>query len=178
MWGRLPQPSPGSPAPPPRCEELAGSHSPPGPGTLCPPRPWAQLRNVGALHNCATQRCLRDLPAAQPLSPSPSLAGRRRQGQDGQFLPAGSSCSGAALPVPLRPGRGGQGPVPRVLTQRDSNGSGINLGLSRTSCSSTRVPWSRQSQAAKGGQAQPLDSICSCPMAPHSQDSSPRTHGR
>lgn len=40
MWGRLLRPSPGSPAPPPWCEELAGSHS--------PPSPWTQLRSVGA----------------------------------------------------------------------------------------------------------------------------------
>lgn len=51
---------------------------------------------------------------------SPSLAGvMARHGRDGQLLPVG--CSAPPLPaaVPLRPGRQGQGPVPRVLTQQD-----------------------------------------------------------
>lgn len=106
------------------------------------------------------------------VSTSPSLAGgKARHGRDGQLLPAG--CSPPAA-VPPRPGRGGQGPVPSVLTQQDSNGGGTNLGLSRTSCSSTEAPWSRQSRAAQGGQAQPLGSIpssCSHPWPSTPQDS-------
>lgn len=99
---------------------------------------------------------LTDLPAAQPLSLSPSPAGGRawHDGWDGQFLIAG--CSSAALPVLQRPGG-----EDRASTQRASNGGGTNLGFSSTSCSSTKARWSRQSQAAKTCQAQPLGSILS-----------------
>lgn len=186
MWGRLPGPARG-----PQPHHRGASHSPPSPGTLCPPRPWAQLRNVGAPHSGGTHEALSGAGVAAsrtclrhshcPPFPSPA-GGRARHGRDemGWAVPAcrlRPFCSGAALPVPPRPGRGGQGPVPRVLTLWVSNGGGTNLGLSRTSCSSTEVSWSRQSQAAKGGQTQPLGSISSSCSHPQPRID-PHTHSR
>lgn len=187
--GEAPRPKPGSPAPPPRCEELAGSHSPPGPGTLCPPCPWAQLRSVGAPSQSRHPQSAARGPAASWTClwhshcpyPHPWPEGEMDgMGWDGM----GSSCLRAAPPLQwcsstcATKARGGQGPVPRALTQRDSNGGGTNPGLSGTS-RSTEAPWSRQSQAAKGGQAQPLGSSiassCSHPRPPTAQDSSPHT---
>lgn len=153
----------GSPGPArgPQPYHRGASHSPPSPGTLCPPRPWAQLGNVGAPSQLwrpwsaprGGDSSLKDLHSHCPLVPIPGWWKKRaRHGRDkmGWAVPAcglQSPCSGAAPPVPPGPGRGGQGPVPRVLTQRDSNAGGTNLGLSRTSSSSTEAPWSRQNQA-------------------------------
>lgn len=130
--GGLPPPSPGSPAPPPRCRELAGSHPPPTPGTLRPLRPWARLRSVGASSSSWHPQsavggqqppgtCLRHglCPRIPILGWCDGTARQGRAAPARGVQPPHAPRSGAALPVPPRPGGQGQGPVPRVLTQQD-----------------------------------------------------------
>lgn len=148
-------------------------------GMWVPPHNGGTHEALSGAGVAASRTCLRHSHC--PPFPSPA-GGRARHGRDemGWAVPAcrlRPFCSGAALPVPPRPGRRGQGPVPRVLTLWVSNGGGTNLGLSRTSCSSTEVSWSRQSQAAKGGQTQPLGSISSSCSHPQPRID-PHTHSR
>lgn len=163
--GGTPRPAPGSPAPPPRCRELARSHPPPTLEILRPLCPWAQLRSVGASlplwHPQSTgggkrplRTCLRH--GLCPHVPIPGWCDHMAW-QVWAALARGlqpSPCSSAALPVPPRPGRGGQGPVPRVLTQQDEQLWWDHPGAKEQH----QGTLGQQHQAARGGQAKLLGS--------------------